>query len=113
MNEVTKLLEDARQRITDPEHWTQFAFARDSNGTTCAVSESDDPVCWCALGSISVSVNKLHATPRTYRLADRKMVAAAMRLYATTIARVNDDFGHAATLKMFDDAIKHSKMGEA
>jgi len=113
MNDVTRLLEAARARITDPAHWTQGVLARDANGINCAFLSSGDPVCWCALGSLNMSAETLHANQRTYQSANCEMVAAAQRMHERTISTVNDKCGHEATLRMFDDAIKHSKMGEA
>jgi len=113
MKNVTKLLEHARARITDPANWTQLEFARDADGFRCRNITSLDAVCWCAAGSLNLSGDTLHATPKAFRLASRELEAAAFRLYGRNIADVNDGLGHEATLRMFDDAIKHSKMGEA
>jgi len=109
MNDVTRLLEAARARITDPAHWTQGVLARDANGINCAFLSSGDPVCWCALGSLNMSAETLHANQRTYQSANCEMVAAAQRMHERTISTVNDKCGHEATLRMFDDAIAHSK----
>ncbi len=50
-NEVLALLRAARQRIADPKHWTQGAFARDAKGRSVE-PRSDAAVCWCALGAL-------------------------------------------------------------
>jgi len=110
MNDVTNLLEDARSRTADPARWTQGALARDGAGISCNYPGSGDPVCWCALGSLYRSVETLYANRKTHLAANLEMVVAALRLYQRTIAKVNDDLGHEATLKMFDDAIAHSKL---
>jgi len=112
MNDVTKLLENARARIADRRAWTRETLARDVMGRECSPGNKATAVRWCATGSLSRSRVELEATQDTYLLASHKLEGFAERSYQTNVSTVNDQCGHAATLRMFDDAIKRSKMGE-
>lgn len=39
------------ERIKDPEHWTQHAFARDKEDRQVS-PRSENAVCWCVMGAV-------------------------------------------------------------
>ena len=86
---VLEVLKAARARIEDPARWCQYEMF--GPGDAC-----------CAIGAVyDVSLN-VRARDR----ARQRMDAAACRLFdGIGAARVNDRYGHAAVLQVFDAAI--------
>lgn len=98
------LLIEARSRIAEPGSWTQFASARDADGSIVAL---DDPnaVRFCAWGSIYAGSNHArHTNPAHF---------GAVRAFETAngideMRKWNDDRRrtHEQVLAAFDKAIE-------
>lgn len=58
MNNVLKILQDARNIISDPRRWTQKPMALSAFGFRV---EADDPraCCWCSLGAVYAVTRKI------------------------------------------------------
>lgn len=106
---VNEFLTDARDRIVDPEHWTAEAQARDAAGNP--VDPGNPDACrWCADGSLRLS-RIIHDVPEyVYHDADDMLWTAAVWLYPIGPYRsrigINDVYGHAAVIRLFDKAIE-------
>ncbi len=102
MNNVEKLLRNARWRIADVVHWTTGYFARDNEGVPVA-SWRPEATCWCLLGAMNWAYDCGHAG---ISFVERDQ---ALNLLASVcpegMADVNDDLGHAAVLDRLDRAI--------
>ncbi len=95
-----ELLEAARAKIADPEHFTTHVVARDIDGNPCH-SKSRSAYCWCTLGALNVSGWQ----PDVHHLATKALRDAA---YPLDIAEAND-MGHEHAMAMFDKAIANLK----
>ena len=99
--EAVAVLERARELISDPERWTQRAFARNSVGEATSAS-GPGATCWCALGAIA------REEGRSGSGAVRQLREGA-GLHGTGtylgIADFNDVSTHAEVLAAFDKAI--------
>ena len=96
------VLKAARVRITEPEHWTQGAFARDAGGAEVLLANDVNATCWCAAGAVSVSAG----------LFGRVLYESAIKELRRTITGsgfaigdYNDEHTHAEVLAVFDKAI--------
>lgn len=97
---VNDVLKAARELISDPARWTQYAAARDKDLNPVDVT-SPEAVKFCAAGAIGrvVAVNK-PSTGLDFAAIDQ------LRAHATTaICTINDKQGYAAILALFDQAI--------
>ncbi len=103
-NEVLTLLRAARERISNPKHWTRGTWARTKGGEPCP-SKAPDACCWCALGALSYA--KPADAPSD--LWTRALIALwpDLRWGRRTdgIAVFNDLNSHEEVLMMFDKAI--------
>lgn len=99
-----EILKAARARIADPLHWTTKHLARNETGRVVGVNDKR-AVCWCAYGALGIEGSDL-ASPEANALR-----GAAVQLHGTTVARVNDEFGHTAVLAMYDAAIASAEGG--
>lgn len=88
----------ARELISAPERWTTGWYARDANHETTH-SHSPDAVRWCAAGALIRSGGNAAVFDLVNAVVITKMLGGHM-------AAVNDHFGHAAVLRMFDLAIE-------
>ena len=50
---IVDIAKAARERIKEPEHWTQGCDARDSKGLDVDHSAAGDAACWCISGAVS------------------------------------------------------------
>ena len=98
---VKQNLIDTRALIADPACWTQKTSARDARGKPIA---STDPraVCWCTAGAIHKVMGSSSFGSTEWGLLQN----VADTLGVETPIHVNDDLGHATTLRMFDLAIE-------
>jgi len=86
---VLEVLKAARARIENPENWCQHEMF--GPGGSC-----------CAIGA----VYNVAWDARARDCARKRMDAASCRLFdGRRAVRVNDTFGHAAVLRIFDAAI--------
>lgn len=101
---VADVLRAAKDRIKDPERWTQGAVARDGKGQPC---EYEKAVCFCALGSLEFECIGLYEAGYSW------LVRAARGLGIVGVSKVNDRLGHAATMEMYDCAIQLAEAASA
>lgn len=101
-----EILIAARAKIAEPERWTKGTFSRNAEGEPCAVDWGPAAVCWCALGAINATTNKMH---QLYELksAAKDALALAVSPSHDSVAYFNDDPAttHADVLAAFDRAI--------
>lgn len=99
--EVLGLLERAKERISVPEHWTTFVYAKNADGLASSPAARD--ACrWCASGSL---LAELFGSSNERRKASRFLREAALDLYGSGIVTVNDIKGHASVMRTYDRAI--------
>lgn len=104
------VLKAARELIADPARWQQGWFAADADGIGCR-GNSEGAVSFCALGAIehitggNVWIDDF-TTP-----AEAALLDAAERLYPdmSDPAAVNDELGHEAVLRVYDEAIRREE----
>jgi len=96
----------ARELISDPERWTQRAYARNSS-FICVDSSSRHACCWCSLGALRKAVAESGDGFTTLAYLENRLNKSANRLYPEqkNIISVNDTIGHAAALRVFDETI--------
>ena len=112
---VVNILSEAQELIRDPSKWSQGALARNKDGV--AVHSDDKSACsWCALGAVDFIGTKRREYIATSRALDAMSLAAedwahtaSGTLGETAPTWVNDYFGHAAVMEMFDRAIQIAK----
>ena len=109
MDDVTKVLTEARDLIAKPERWTQVAYARDAQDN-CTHWSSPSAVCWCAAGAIkkaagAASKQKIKRHDLTELALDELRGAIGCR----AVAMFNDRHAHAEVLERFDRAIEGRK----
>ena len=56
------LLETARKRIENPDHWTKGVLARDHSGNEVA-PDSPDACQWCAIGAVEKAAEEVYVHP--------------------------------------------------
>jgi len=113
---VLRILRRARGLITEPEHWTKNAFARDAKADVVAVG-NEAATCFCSVGAIERAKMDENEPYSTHLLAFE--VAASMApidwrdvhrggpLPLSWLMSYNDDTArkHAEVLEVFDKAI--------
>ena len=104
MTTATEILQDARDRIKDPEHWTKGSFARDEYGHACHPT-SPYAVCFCSIGTLMRSFYELSASAKEREGASNFLIEA----YFGSVAEKNDRYNHSAVIQKFEQAIKLSE----
>lgn len=116
---VTALLQGARRRISDPQHWSRAAFARTAQGRP---TPPPDPsaASWCAIGALQAEAAAL-GSRRGSRVALQRLALAVAehdeRDYPgisahSRVAEFNDRSPrdpaaqHALVVQCFDEAIR-------
>lgn len=111
-DQVIDLLTAARQRITDPKHWTMLVTARDAAGFRRPPT-SPEAVCWCAIGAIVAELYIKHPpvnvscflTPKAVRVRNTVVSVLTRSMGDDTIGDFNDTHTHEEVLAAFDRAI--------
>lgn len=103
------ILVGAKTLIRDPQFHTRQAFARSRNWVP-VVSASPLACSWCALGALTVA--EQGESIRDLSAAREALNEAAFRLGKNSPSIVNDELGHAAVMKMFDEAIEIAREAE-
>jgi hypothetical protein len=106
MTTVRTILEAARAKIAEPEHWCQHAFATTKDDMPCGTLEPD-AVKWCATGTF-MSLDIADTAERTYlldKVLDTLRSSIPGRNYYNKIEQFNDSHTHAEVLDLFDKAI--------
>jgi len=118
---ASELLQEARDKIADPKHWTTGTNARRADDEPTPVGELD--VKWCGSGAL---LRARHDLTYDHRTSAREIMnanvraasylrAVAVRMMAntsliyTSVIYVNDVLGHEKTLEMYDMAIADAK----
>jgi hypothetical protein len=132
-NRVLEILKAARDKIADPQHWTQNAFARTAGGQALPSNSVNDVIahCWCTTGAIvAVAASDdgpYSGPPSLQALLDNDIgVALAMNELrkhmqlkcpgsggegsSGHVAYFNDTHTHAEVLHAFDMAISDAAM---
>lgn len=127
--DVRDVLQLARDRIADPKHWCQGAYAmQDTRMTgltgmkigdaeigavtgvvmrTRSSPHAPNAVQWCAIGSVSKEADrKAHLRGRALDALD----AIAEREFKLPVSEVNDILGHEATIAMFDKVLANETL---
>ena len=101
-NKVKQALIDAKELISTPERWTQYAWSRTADGVS-AGSFTEDAVCWCSIGAIRhVTKDSPYQVTGVARvLLDQE----ANSLGYETAIEYNDEHTHAEVMALFDKAI--------
>lgn len=108
---TAQILREARALISDPERWTQRAFARPAQGKRETSPLSDDAKCWCAMGAIERAADgsPLMSADRAMCVLDDVVWELHPRA-ASRIAYLNDGGSramcHPRVLAAFDRAIE-------
>lgn len=91
------LLKKAREIISQPEHWTQYAQARDSDGIAVLATE-ESATCFCAIGAVIKAEQILNITD------DEAVFFNHLRKHMQTnsVAEFNDFHTHEEVLAAFD-----------
>ena len=96
-------LREAKELISDPKNWTQWAAARDDYGDRCSI-KSNRAVVFCAYGACE-RVGDVHAV---IHFLDR----AALKLFGRADAVALNDSSltkHETVMEMFDMAIAEAE----
>lgn len=96
------ILKNARETISDPNHWTQRADARSADGCLVGAKESD-AVCWCAYGALLKA--GYEASGRGPDLPYMELKRAMGTSWAGTVSGFNDSHTHEEVVGVFDRAI--------
>lgn len=106
------ILEESVSIILDPARWTVGTFARDDYGAQCTAT-SRVACSWCALGIVDFITYKLTRTMPINRDglrtdATEYLNKAVSILFGPSysIAKVNDDLGWNAVIRMYALALK-------
>ena len=103
---ITENLQAARDLITDPNKWTQFAVARNS-GNQITLASSPDAVCWCAFGALQYTYS------RDQEFRDLLNIMTYLDSFMNgSVGIYNDTHTHKEVLAAFDRAIEASKEAE-
>jgi hypothetical protein len=117
-----EVLRTAKAKIEDPAHWTQLVYAKDAQGRAVS-AQSHTAVCWCARG-VLISLSDLRpvgsrsvldASGDTWRLVHKYLRRALDALYGPDVGlvSVNDNYGHAAVMNVYDRAIGLAELAQA
>ena len=106
---AAEILRAAKHRISDPDRWTQCAFARTGgDGGNPIGPSSGSADCWCARGAIYAEVAPSAPSSPLAREAEGFLRDAAPpppHDEAEPIAYLNDEGTHDEVLDLFDRAI--------
>lgn len=114
-DDAVDILLAAKDRISDPEKWTCGADARTRTRTNVDAASSL-AVAWCARGAVILEailladlVEDMDRASRAHRKAMNALDNIAMMNGGAHIMFINDQMGHATTMRMFDEAIRDLK----
>lgn len=100
------LLQQARELITDPAHWTQEVFARNALGKS-VMGDEPDAVCWCADGALHKIRGGAGHHSDAYFDAYNALNKEVEKLGHSQVESFNDKTTHAEVLGVFDRAIEN------
>jgi hypothetical protein len=100
------VLKDVRELLSDPNHWTKGAYARDARDNF-REPRAPDAVKFCLLGALA-RFDASEYEPALSRLA----VGVQRRGQNATLAQFNDASSHEDVLALLDEAIARMKGDE-
>lgn len=108
---TTNYLQAVRQKLTNPQNWTQGAMARDSDKMSVA-ELSPAAVCWCLLGAM-IACNRQNglssaSTNDNITAGSNIISQLAFKRSHSSISVFNDTSTHAQVLSLLDEAIEIS-----
>ena len=112
MNDVTKVLTEARELISEPGQWTKKFYARDALGGPV---EWENPmaVSWCSAGAIGKAAGisqELQNRSLERQTLFRHALGELHRVAGDRgLAVFNDNHTHAEVLEIFDKVIEGRK----
>lgn len=126
MGQIVDILMQARDLISDKEHWTMGVLARDKSGNDIPAT-IDAAYSFCARGALVSVINTEHKSCAVDLDSCQYLTRACSQLYNTCsqlynkgnysyiikVAFVNDNFGHEAVMDIYDEAIKLAKDDDA
>ena len=101
---TVQILTGARDLISDPDRWTQYANARDADGNIVS-TDNEHSVCWCMGGAVWRVVVLAKETPRA-GFAALGAIRQAARAYAS---EYNDSHSHKQVLALLDRTIQQER----
>lgn len=94
-------LEEARELILDPKHWTKHVSARDVHGVPVS-SFDTNAVCFCSVGALDrVSAN----SDFPYRTMENILLSATMDHSYHSVPAFNDNNPHDVVLALWDHTV--------
>lgn len=125
--QLLKDLTRARKLIANPRRWIQHQLARRTFLFGLILDGPTEPDDWfagafCALGAADHVVgnpSRFKGAEKAARYARKAAIMAALHTAATrvygemyySVIRVNDHLGHAAVLRVYDEAIARAEAG--
>lgn len=101
--EAIDVLKAVRTLLTNSNHWTQNALARDANDVSCW-PYAEGAVCWCLMGAIV----KQNPTDETHKAITERLAITAPRVPNNNMfGDINDRITHRQLLNWLDRAVKH------
>ena len=101
------ILTEARELLSDPDNWTRYTLARDSEGVEVNTNHPD-AVCWCAVGALfhtGVGLNEYGEMSPLWGVVDEALVRLhAASLHGSAITD-NDEYGHSEVMATYARAI--------
>ena len=105
MNNITEVLTEARELISDPKRWTQGLYARDVRGNYTKWN-SPEAACWCSAGAIAKVVGASTDSDIEYDPIAKRAIKKLMYGINSSIYKFNDSHTHAEVLTAFDKVIR-------
>ena len=103
-----EVLEKAKDLLSDPDKWTQQAYARDADGETVMVHD-ESAVRWCVLGAVGKVVPDHDNSRARMRAADILNESSLELHNCLSATGVNDGSSHRVVLAMLDHATEKAK----
>ena len=114
--EKLRVLEEARNLISDPDNWTRNVYAKTAEGISIAV-HNKRAARFCAIGAVArvlrINQEKIFDEPSEMLAIRRALYDSARKLGFPGIAHLNDAADHSKVLEMYDGAITEEKRNGA
>ena len=107
---TSEILKAAREKIQDPDHWTQGSLARNAFGMK-TYPFAENAVKWCATGAVAAVV----AFPKRPAIDCLKRAVEQFPSYKhqySGLINFNDRNSHSRVLQLFDLAIQIAELAE-
>lgn len=101
--EEREVLRRARSLIATPEHWTQGAMARDSEGIPMMSVTSPQACSFCLVGAINRAAIEIAGRSRGIILAVRTKQGLKSESGVASLVIFNDSHSHSAVLQLLGE----------